>query len=625
MTPKIPRARALPVGLAISLALAGSGRAAAPGPLVPVPPIPPHLRRAPVVLARIHRVSLGEGGLRRIRRYRLVRAGAGGRLGPPIRFRFPGGADQAKVPVARLHRDGATREVRVEVGEPAGVGPAGETELVVVPPPTREGDLLEVVLEREVPGTLEGRDFAPSHYFGAPLPVLRDVFEVEVPRGQELRYLSRGMGERSSPHVVRGAEGTTHRWSASVLLEDSARPGQRPYVRTTLLDSWAPVSSWYRDQLAGRIAPTPELTDRARDLARGAVDPFEVARRIVAWVGSSIAYRDWREGGVGDVCGRSAALVLRRGFGNCADQTNLLVTLLRLAGIEASPVLASSSAHRPLDPEVPTYFPGDHVLTRVRLGDQDYFVDPTASGYRFPHLPPAFRRSLVWDPLAGTFLATPSLGEDEVRRSFEGRLDAEGRLVGTARVELHGHPEARLRRRLRERRVRLEDAARSLLLPATGRILSVRADRPEDRTRPLVLEADLELPLALTREARLLLPVPFPRPSEADEPGARPGIRVVDEARIRLPVGAAVTDLPRAVEAEARGSRFRSAWTATPGKLQVVADYHREEGIPAREVVEARKGWASRVLSVSLEGAGTRARRANAVRMASRFAPSKAP
>lgn len=71
--------------------------------------------------------------------------------------------------------------------------------------------------------------------------------------------------------------------------------------------------------------------------------------------------------------------VLERRFGDCKDKSRLLVTLLTRLGIEAHPVLVNSTRGEALPDLLPRAGVFDHVIVHMRIADEDWWVDPTAT------------------------------------------------------------------------------------------------------------------------------------------------------------------------------------------------------------------------------------------------------
>ena len=79
--------------------------------------------------------------------------------------------------------------------------------------------------------------------------------------------------------------------------------------------------------------------------------------------------------GIGRYQPHPADDVLSNEYGDCKDKHTLLAALLKAAGIEAWPVLISSS--RELDPATPSPAQFDHVITLVPLDGKLLWMDST--------------------------------------------------------------------------------------------------------------------------------------------------------------------------------------------------------------------------------------------------------
>ncbi|MGM9484652.1 DUF3857 domain-containing protein [Roseateles sp. NT4] len=77
---------------------------------------------------------------------------------------------------------------------------------------------------------------------------------------------------------------------------------------------------------------------------------------------------------------KPAARTLSERLGDCKDKTLLLNSLLAAMGIEAQPALISMARNRGIASYLPSHDQFDHVISRVRLGETVYFLDPTMNG-----------------------------------------------------------------------------------------------------------------------------------------------------------------------------------------------------------------------------------------------------
>lgn len=565
-----PRARCLS---AVVLLVATSPRLDAAAPLVPPPADLAVPGQGAAILVRLDSLALTPEDVVVHRWYRLLRAGPDGALaGLPRLVHQVSGASLRVLRARRLGPGGGELSWHLEAPEAgSGARRISFQDAGLVP-----GELAEVLLERRVRSELEGRDLSGQHSFGLPVPVGLDVFEVRVPRDRPLRYLARGLGGLAEPASSRDEASRVLRWRVPAPPEGLA-PGTRPYVRVTGLESWHQAAAWYRPRWSSRLRPGPALRAAMRP------DPGGSWRaRVAAEVATvtALPYRHTPDGSLGDWMGRPADEVHRRGHGNCADKANLLVARLALRGVEAEPVVVAGDPARPLDPEVPTFQPGDHVLVRVKAGTGALWVDPTEPGYTLGELPPARRQQLAWAPLAGELVRSPA-GEDGIHRRLDATLGPGGQLQGRYRLSLEGRAAARLRRAAARG---LQDLSR--WLPPRARVEGTFRAVRADLARPLELVADVRIPVPRLPGVGFLLRPPLPAPTPAEEE-LRGELREV--VRIELTGGLEVASLPTPILEADGESRFRATWSRDRGGLRYRAIWTGEGGERSPAVAEARE------------------------------------
>jgi len=69
--------------------------------------------------------------------------------------------------------------------------------------------------------------------------------------------------------------------------------------------------------------------------------------------------------------------VIAQRFGDCKDKVVLFIALLRRLGVKAEPVLVSTAFRAKTDLQLPSPLAFDHVIARVELDGQSYWLDPT--------------------------------------------------------------------------------------------------------------------------------------------------------------------------------------------------------------------------------------------------------
>ncbi len=565
--------------LVAGLLAPGLVRAGPVEPMVPVRSGPSGPE--PRILARIHTVALGGGTVQETRWYRLIQADARGRFGPVLAIEVADPGADLRIPLARiLEPTGAVDLTGVPGAVEVSAPTPGARVVRVVAPEASPGSMLEVAVVSRRGLDPEALDFAPAHWFGSDQPIGSDVFEIRVPaaRALDLRWIARGLGAASTPGESWEEGDRVLRWQARDLPPSRHASSRRPYVRTTLLPGWGPVSDWYRERYRSRQRADPGIEALAGRLAPPGTGPDEAIARLSAWVSRNIRYRQVETGDVSDLCGRPASVVVADGRGNCADQVNLLVVLLRLAGLEAEAVLVARPGFRPLDPELPTFVPADHVVVRVRDRGSDRFVDPTARHFRYPALPRELHGALGFEPAGSRFLTLAPGVPDRLDRRLDLRLGPAGGLVGTLGIRAQGEPAALLRAQLEGR----GEGERTLLellpagfTPAPGEVEEQEAAGGFSLRLPVVRSV-LRSP-----EGRPLFRIPLPESLLPRCLSSRswPDLLVTDRARMVLPPGSRVEEFP-VLEVEAGSTRVRLAGQSAGSLWETVASLEVRQGTP---------------------------------------------
>ncbi|VDC33003.1 DUF3857 domain-containing protein [Pseudogemmobacter humi] len=84
----------------------------------------------------------------------------------------------------------------------------------------------------------------------------------------------------------------------------------------------------------------------------------------------------------GSTRARLPAEVIASGYGDAADKALLLAVMLRRMGIAADVALTHRYAGHGLDQASPSVGAFDHAIVRVRIGGQDWWLDPALTGQR---------------------------------------------------------------------------------------------------------------------------------------------------------------------------------------------------------------------------------------------------
>jgi lipoprotein NlpI/transglutaminase-like putative cysteine protease len=177
--------------------------------------------------------------------------------------------------------------------------------------------------------------------------------------------------------------------------------------------SWREVAAWAQRTFA--VSPGDGLTAKAAEISAAAALPSERLALALDFVQREVRYFGTE---IGPSSHRPAApdTVLRQRFGDCKDKVTLLVALLREMGIDATPTIVSTHFRDAVGGMLPSPLDFDHVIARVRLGDQTYWLDATRARQTGPvarRQAAGLGRGLLADESASSLVDLPSLVREE--------------------------------------------------------------------------------------------------------------------------------------------------------------------------------------------------------------------
>lgn len=148
------------------------------------------------------------------------------------------------------------------------------------------------------------------------------------------------------------------------------------YLEVSEFKNWQDVVAWAKPLYEFDEPLVADLTALADNWLAQAATQQEYVSQVVRYVQNQIRYFGI-EIGLNSHQPYSPNLVFERKYGDCKDKTTLMLTLLRYGGIEAYPALVSSRQGAGIASRLPNPGVFDHVITLVRLDNQDYWIDGT--------------------------------------------------------------------------------------------------------------------------------------------------------------------------------------------------------------------------------------------------------
>jgi tetratricopeptide (TPR) repeat protein len=179
--------------------------------------------------------------------------------------------------------------------------------------------------------------------------------------------------------------------------------------------NWGSIAEWYAKIVDQRIEPgvlNEVVKEILGESTASSSDSIEVkATKLVNWLRQNIRYTGVLLGSAAIVPARSSTILGRR-FGDCKDQSALLVGMLRASGIDANVALVNTDSMRFPMPSIPCANSFNHAIVVIRNPSGDFWIDPTDIGSTTNSIPEGLqgRYSLVASSDSTELTVIPSQG-----------------------------------------------------------------------------------------------------------------------------------------------------------------------------------------------------------------------
>ena len=223
------------------------------------------------------------------------------------------------------------------------------------------------------------------------LPMEEDVLEVVLPVNIELKY--KKFNTSINPVVTINGDKRKYVITNTRQKEIIPEPRMPPITdRETFsqisiwtLGSWGAISRWYISLVKEQMQSDSELEAFTKQLVKDKKTDKEKIKAIFNFVSQKIRY-------VAVLLGpythkpHPAREIFKKRYGDCKDKTTLLLTMLKIAGIEGQPVLVPARSES-FDESVPSLEVFNHVIAVVASGNKYYWLDGTNETAAFDSVP----------------------------------------------------------------------------------------------------------------------------------------------------------------------------------------------------------------------------------------------
>nr|AGF93473.1 protein containing Transglutaminase-like domain protein [uncultured organism] len=220
---------------------------------------------------------------------------------------------------------------------------------------------------------------------------MESYFEVSFPGDMEVEWTS--FGAEASPVVEESNGRKTFIWKRKDLEKITKEPAMPPISRisdrvlVTSIESWEYYASEFWDLAQGRAKPNKAIKKKAKELTKGLKTKEEKIEALYNYVATKIRYVAI-ELGRGKYQPHKASETFTNKYGDCKDKATLLISMLRVAGIKAHPVLILSGLNAKTDFQAPPPGKGmNHAIVAVERESGLQLLDPTCDTCPYEYLP----------------------------------------------------------------------------------------------------------------------------------------------------------------------------------------------------------------------------------------------
>lgn len=258
----------------------------------------------------------------------------------------------------------------------------GETALNIVLPDLRVGDIVQYSYSLTGSNPVFADRFNTSQSVNWTVPLQQQHWRLIWQKPTPLVYK---FSKQALPLQINKTGDTTiysfeQSQVAPVKHEDDTPDWYSPYNVLSFSNSpqWQDIASWGTTLFEPAINSSPAVTAKVAQLRRDNPTAEQQITAALQFVQTEIRYLGI-ELGESSHKPASAEQVLRQRYGDCKDKSVLLVTMLRLLGHQAVPVLVNTDLGAKISDRLPSAGVFDHAIVKLEFNDTEYWLDPTRS------------------------------------------------------------------------------------------------------------------------------------------------------------------------------------------------------------------------------------------------------
>ncbi len=283
-----------------------------------------------------------------------------------------------------VHTDGST-----SLAQNSEVNRQGNKGVVVINFPALDaGDIMEIEYTVSlIKPNFFGSYFGNINLFSNTLPILESRYILSAPDTEKLYFNSTGNAPKPTVTTTEGE--TTYTWTMkdlpAITLNPNAPPVNElsPSIEVSTFKDWDSLAKWYWNLIKGQNIANSDITAKVKELTINCKTDKEKLEVIYKWVTTEIRNNAW-EFGVHGYKPYNASTIFTRRFGDCKDKATLINVMLKIAGIDAWPMLLRSTQSDNVvkgrgleDFSLPLLSHFNHCISYTELDGKPYYLDGT--------------------------------------------------------------------------------------------------------------------------------------------------------------------------------------------------------------------------------------------------------
>ncbi len=337
-------------------------------------------------------------------------------------------------------------------------------------------------------------------------PVLETQNSITLPLATEISIANYNID--ITPKLTKHADTKTYSWKTEnqpglvLEMEMPSLDDILPTVHLTTVKQWQTINTWFNQLYLPTQASDKAIEQLAAQLFHKDMSEYEKVKAVFDYMQKNVRY-------IGAHVNRGgyqphlASEVLSQAYGDCKDQTVLIIALLKQADIKAYPAMINTYPGAKFDDELPM-LNFDHMITYVETKTDKYWLDTSGQTGTFPGISLNLedKKAFVVNSNSGNIMQLPSTTSADNVATVNIDFSVENTdLNAKVFLDLSGHVETNLRNFMQFSPNALA-AAEQIISPLlfNKRISDYENSDPLDVTQPFTMTANFNEVVEITSD-----------------------------------------------------------------------------------------------------------------------------